>query len=230
METEEKKEQEVSEIETVSEEKKADSFRISKKTAGAILFVIVLIALAYVGKSAVFAVMVNGSPITRLEVMMGLESASGKAYVETLITEKLIAGEARAKGIVVSPEDIAGEIARIETGLAAQGATMEMLLTAQGLTMENLKKQLMLKQTLEKLLAEKVAVTDAEIDAYIAESKLVVEEAKRAEARTNIMEQLRGQKLNKEASAYIEGLRISARVVYFGDYISVAAPAAPLPN
>ncbi len=203
--------------------KGADSIRVSKKTLGAIALVIVLVLLAQFGRTAIFAVTVNGSPITRFEVMRGLEQSSGKAYVESLITEKLIAAQARKEGVRVTDADVASDIAKIEEGLSAQGATLDMLLSSQGMTREGLTKQIGLKLMLEKLLAEKIAVTEEEVDTYIAEAKIEIEEDKKEEMRATIMEQLKGQKLNKEAGAYIDGLRGAAHTKYFGMYV----PAVP---
>ncbi len=207
--------------------KHSDTIRINKRILAAALFFGIVVGLAYLGRASVLAVTVNGSPITRFEVMHALERSSGRAYVETLITEKLIAGEAQKAGIVIVDADVAKEIARINVGLAAQGATMEMLLSSQGLTEEGLRKQIAIKQTLEKLLAEKVAVSDAEIDAYIAQAKITVDATKRDETRAAITEQQRGQKLNKEAGPYIEALRSAANVQFFGSYV---APLAAAPS
>ncbi len=209
-----------------AEAKKSDTIRINKRILAAVLFFGIVVGLAYLGRASVLAVTVNGSPITRFEVMHALERSSGRAYVETLITEKLIASEAAKAGIVITDADVTKEIAYINVGLAAQGATMEMLLSSQGLTEEGLRKQIVIKQTLEKLLAAKIAVSDAEIDAYIAQAKITIDSAKRDEARASIMEQQRGQKLNKEAGPYIEALRAAANVQFFGSYVAPLAAAA----
>lgn len=205
-------------VASAKKKKNIDSIRVSKKTLIAIGIVAVLLLCALYGRTLIFAATVNGTPITRWEVMHGLEQSSGKAYVETLITEKLITGDARKHGIRISNADIAKEIAHIEEGLAAQGATLDMLLSSQGMTREGLNKQISLKLMLEQLLADKLVVTDAEIDSYITQAKITVPEDKKVEMRAGIAEQLKGEKLNKEAGAYIDGLRTAAHTSYFGLY------------
>jgi len=215
------------EMSAEAENSKTGEVKIKKRTIRILALLLVLGAVVFAVLYHSVAVMVNGKPISRFTVMHGLEHSNGKAYLETLISEKLIADAARAKGIRVSDADVMLELSNIEAGLTAQGAKMDDLLAAQGMTREVLKKQMVIRKQVEQLLADKVAVTDAEIDQYISDSKITLEAGKEAESRTIISEQLRGQKLQKEAGAYVDSLRATANLRFFGIYKteSVVAPA-----
>ncbi len=205
--------------------KKSDVIKINKRTATILAGIVLLGGLVYAGMYCLVAATVNGIPITRYAVMHGLERANGKVFLESLISEQLINNAARAMGVAVSDADIALELTKIEAGLAAQGANMDELLAAQGMTRDALKKQMVIRKKVELLLADKVTVTEAEVDKYITDSKIVVEAGKEQETRTAIMEQLKGQKLQKEAGSFVEGLRTSANVRYFGFYEKTKAAA-----
>lgn len=205
--------------------KKSEVIKINKRSAVIFAGIILLGGLVYGGMYCLVAATVDGMPISRISVMHGLERASGKAFLETLISERLINDAARTKGITVNDADIALELANIEAGLAAQGANMDELLAAQGMTRDSLKTQMVIRKKVELLLADKIAVTEAEVDQYITDAKITLEAGKEAETRKAISEQLKGQKLQKEAAGYVEGLRTGANIRFFGFYKKTAAPA-----
>ena len=97
---------------------------INTKTAIIVAVIIILAALAYYYKSLFIAVTVNGSPITRLAVIEELEKVSGKQVLDSLITKKLINGEAIKKGVSVTSEEVDAEIKNIENQIKAQGQTL----------------------------------------------------------------------------------------------------------
>src|SRR3990167_8103091 len=71
--------------------KKQKQITISIKAAIVIGVIIVVGALAYRYKGLLVAATVNGSPISRFSVIEELEKKSGKATLDALIIQKLIA-------------------------------------------------------------------------------------------------------------------------------------------
>ena len=194
------------------------SIKISKKTAIIIAVVILVGVLAYTYKGLFIAATVNGSPISRLAIIQKLEKASGKKLLDSLITEKLIQNEASAKKIVVSDEEINGEIKKIEDQLTAQNSTLDAALASQGMSRDDLKKQLVLQMEVEKLVADKINVTDEEVAQYITDNKVSIPEGQEAATNDQIKSDLRDQKLNKEATALITALKAQAKISYFVKY------------
>ncbi len=192
--------------------------RISKKAILIFGVVVLVLLVGYYYRGVFFAAMVNGSPITRLEVIRVLEKSSGKQALESLVMQKVLAGEAKKNGITVSDEEIAAETKRISDRVAAQGATLEAALAQQGISPEDFGKQLITQIQVEKMLGDKIAVSDAEIDAYIATNKLDIPSDKLVAAKAEIAETLKGEKTNKEGKSFVEGLRASARVTVFVSY------------
>ena len=198
--------------------KKSIKIKISIKTAIIIVVIIALGVLAYIYKGLFIAATVNGSPISRLAIIQELEKASGKNLLDSLIIEKLVQNEANAKKIIVSNDEINGEIKKIEDRIVAQGSTLDAALAAQGMTMEDLKKQIILQKEVEKLVADKINVMDEEVTQYIKDNAISIPEGQEATTTAQIKDELRNQKLNKEAAALITTLKSQAKIRYFVNY------------
>lgn len=198
---------------------RAITLKINVKVVVAIVVVIFLAAVAYYFKGYYVAALVNGTPISRLSVIQELERQSGKAALESLVTKRLIENEARKKNITVSDDDISAEIKKIEEQLAKQGGSLQMVLSQQGMTEERLREQIGLQKEIEKIIADKIAVSDAEVDTYIQDTKAVpAKDEKPEDMKTRIKEQLKQDKFSKEADAWIAALKDGAKIQYFVDY------------
>lgn len=203
------------ESENVSEKK---YFTISTKNASILSGVIIALALLFVYKSVFIAAVVNGSPISRFAVMHEVEKKAGKAALDGMIIQKLLSNEVRQKGITVSEGEIAAEMKMIEDRLVAQGTTLDTMLVSQGMTRAEVTKQVITQLEVEKLLGDKIAVSESEIDQFITEKKLVAPKEKEAEMRIQVAAQIKQDKTNTEGSALVEALRGSAKVTYFVQY------------
>ncbi len=209
------------ELNPVSDTTGAKKFAVKKRTvivALVIVAVAALAVLAYFNKGLLIAAMVNGSPISRLEIIKKLEKASGKNVLDSLITRKLIFGEANANKIVVSEDEINAEIKKYEDQIAAQGGTLDEALAAQGMSRDDLKKEVILQLDVEKLLADKISVTDAEVAQYIKDNKVTVPKGQEAATNEQIKSDLKNQKLNTEAPTLINDLKAKAKIQYFVNY------------
>ena len=194
------------------------SIKISRKTAIIIVVIIALAVLAYIYKGLFIAATVNGSPISRLSVIEKLEKQAGKSLLDSLIDEKLVKNEADAKKIIISDDEINGEIKKIEDQVATQGGTIETALAAQGMSMDDLKTQIILRKEMEKLLADKIIVTDQEVAQYIKDNKITVTKGQEAETNDQIKNALSSQKFSSEAQNLITDLKSKAKIQYFVNY------------
>ncbi len=201
---------------------KAVNFKLKLLKNRKLVLALVLIGLVFGSlfyfKGAFVAAMVNGSPVTRLSVIQELEKQGGKNILDALITEKLIDNEAKKKGVSVTNDEIAMEIKNIEASITQQGSTLDAALLQQGMTMEALKKQLLVQKKIEKVLADKILVTDEEVNKYIEDNKVELVAGKEAETKSQIAQQLKGQKLNQEASSWIASLKTDAKINYYVNY------------
>ncbi|MDP2630132.1 MAG: SurA N-terminal domain-containing protein [Candidatus Uhrbacteria bacterium] len=219
---EEKSEEQESLQEAVAEKPQPPhnlTVKINLKVVVAIAVIIFVAAVAYYFKGYYVAALVNGTPISRLSVIQELEKQSGKSALESLITKQLIENEAQKKNVTVSDDEVSAEIKKIEDQLAKQGGSLQMVLSQQGMTEDRLREQIGLQKKIEKIIAEKIAVSDAEVDTYIQDSKAVPEKDEKPEdMKIRIKEQLKQDKFSREADAWVTALKDGAKIQYFVDY------------
>jgi hypothetical protein len=189
---------------------------------GSAVLIIILVLIVIGGLVWHFctrAASVNGASISRLEVIRELESESGEAMLDALVTKKLIAQKATEAGIKINEEDIDAEIKKIDEQIAAQGSTLEVALEQQGITEEKFREQITLQKALEKLLADKISVSDEEVQQYITSTKMSAPEGMSQEdflAQTK--EQLVSQKLGTAAQDWITEQKKNSTIEYFVPY------------
>jgi len=194
------------------------AIKIPIKTVIIIAVVIAVGVSGYIFKGLFIAATVNGSPISRLGIIQKLEKTSGKSLLDSLITEKLIQNEAKAKGISISDEEVNEEIKKVQTQIETQGGTLEEALTGQGMSMEDFRARIILQKDLDKMLGDKINISDEEAEQYIKDNEITLPKGQEAETKSQIKESLIGQKLNTEAPLLIDTLKSKAKIQYFVKY------------
>ncbi len=197
-------------------EKKPKKFNL--KIAIIIVVILAIGVLGYIFKGLFVVASVDGSLISRFEILSKLEKTSGKSLLDSLITEKLIKNEAKAKGVSVSNDEVNAEIKKVEDQITAQGGTLDAALAAQSMTLNDLRDRIVLQKDLEKLLGDKISVSDQEIEKYITDNKVTLPKGQEAETKAQIKDTLISQKLNTEAPTLIDSLKSKANIKYFVNY------------
>jgi parvulin-like peptidyl-prolyl isomerase len=181
--------------------------------------IVLILVILFFTKGLIVAATVNGRPISRLSVIKELEKQGGKQVLESIINKDLIEAELSKQKVSVTTEEINEELKKIETQVTSQGGTLEAALSQQGLTKEKLREQITIQKKLEKLLADKVAVTDADIEAYIKDSKVPTpKDVKMEDFRKQISQQLKQQKFQQEAQKWVSELTTNAKIKYYVNY------------
>lgn len=194
-------------------------FKKPKPLTIAIGAVIILIVIAlFFFKGHFVAATVNGSPISRLSIIKKLEKQGGQQILDTIIAEKLIDDEAKKKGIIVEEDEISGEFQVIKSQIASMGSTLEDQLKEQGMTEQDLKDNLTRHLKMEKILADKIQVTEQEVDAHIKDNKVSIPKGTEIEARTKIKEQMKENKVNQFSQQLVLDLKSQAKVKYYVNY------------
>lgn len=206
-----------------SESPKRNKFRmiirkINRKIAIITAVIIIAGVSAYFFKGLLIVATMNGSPISRFAVIGKLEKTSGKQALDSLITEKLIVGELDKEKIIVTKDEVSAQMKKIEDQVVAQGGTLTQALAAQGMTMSNLMDQVSMNLRIEKFLADKTSVSNAEISQYIKDNKLTVPKGQEAQYNDQISNQLKSGKFNKAAQDWVSSLRSKASINYFVHY------------
>lgn len=218
----------------MNEEKKKIWKDFWKTFGWSILLVVVIIAIVALTcwHYSTRAASVNGSAISRLTIIKELENESGEAMLDALVTKKIIAQKAAEAGIKIDESEIDETIKALEERISSQGSTLEVALTQQGITLEKFREQITLQKALEKLLADKVTVSDDEVNQYIETTKVSTPEGTSDEDfRAQVKEQLVSQKLGAAAQEWINEQKKNAVIKYFVPYApEPAAEELPVPT
>lgn len=192
---------------------------LTKKQAVMIGVVVFLFALAFFFRGFFIAASVNGRPIARIKIVQELERQGGKNVLDQQVSEILLLQEAKRRKITVSEKEIEDELKKIESTVQKQGRSLDQLLSAQNMTRKDLKKQLMIQKTLEKMFEGKIKVTDDEVDKFVEENKeLITQGTETKNVKTEARQQLQQQKLNQEVQKLLEDLKKKASILYFVNY------------
>jgi len=186
-----------------------------KKLIKPLIFLLIL-AFVYLLKDEVIVASVNGRPITRWALIRTLEKQGASTTLRDMTTQLLIEQELQKAGIVVTDEELEADINTLDEQLSAQGQSLDDLLEAQGYTRNEIKQQLALSKGMEKLLADKITVSDDEIKAYFEENKEAIgTDVKLEDVSENIKSQLKQEKLSTEEQKWFTEIQGTANVNYY---------------
>jgi len=192
---------------------------INIRTATIFVTLLLIAAVLFYFRSLFVVAIVNNKPVFRYSVIQELEKQSGKEALDNLITKNLITQEASKQNIQVTKQEIDAEIKNLEDNLKQSGQDLKTILEQQKMTQADLEEQIVLQKKLEKLLGDKVAVTEAEIDAYIEANKDNFAEGTDLNAiRDQIKEQLKQQKFSTEVQKWLADLKAKADIKYIKTY------------
>ena len=187
-----------------------------KKKAILIAAVLGVAALGYLGRGLFVVALVNGTPISRLAVVRELEKQGGSETLDNLVVKSLIFQEARKKGVTVSQEELDQELSRINDIVSKQGMTLDEALALQNQSKNDLIEQIKIQKTVERILADKIEVTEEEVNDYFDKNKELFDDgAKLEDVSGEIRNQLAQTKLSSAYQSWITDLKASASINYF---------------
>jgi hypothetical protein len=192
---------------------------IPPRTQLAIAGVVAVVLIAVLFKNLFVVAIVNGQPITRLELVRNLEQKSGEKELEELITKTLVFQEARKENVTVGDEEVDTEVKRLEEEITASGQNFEELLASRELTREKLKENLKLNRLASKIVEKNITVSDEEVKAYMEENKdSLPKDKSEEEIKKDVSEQLKAEKTEKAISEFVSRIRSQAKINYFIAY------------
>jgi foldase protein PrsA len=193
---------------------------VSMKKILIALIVIGLVALGFIYKGLFIAATVDGKPISRFAIVKALEKQSGRQVLDSMITEKLIDNEANKQNISVTDQEVDDQIKKIEEQIMSQGGKLDDVLAGQGMSRDDLRKQILLQQKAERIIAEKIKVTDEEIDKYIADNKVTITPGMEESQKSQIRDELKQQKFTQEIGTWLNDRKANATIKDFTNYPS----------
>lgn len=188
-------------------------FVFSKKLIFLLAIVIIILGGIYYLKDQLVVAMVNGQPITRLQLDQELEKQSGKKTLDYLITKDLILQAAQKDHIAVTDKEVSNELKTLKDNISKSGQDYQTLLSAQGLSEADLLDQIRLQKLVDKIVGKDIKVSDAEISDYINKNKDIFPKgATEQEMKNQARNQLTQQKLSSKTQEWLSSLKSSAKI------------------
>jgi len=203
---------------TASTTTQTQTVKLRKSYVILIIVIVLLGAALYYFRGLFVAAVVNGQPISRLEVVQQAEKQSGKQTLDTLVRDALIEQEAKKENITVSDQEVNSEITTLQNNLKKQGQTLDQVLATQGMSQNDLKRLIRLDKLVQKMVGKNVKVSDQQVNDYISKNKDTLPNADEATLKKQVKAQLVQQKTNEAVQTWLANIQQKANIVYFVQY------------
>lgn len=146
-----------------------------KNTRMILLAMILIVALIGVGckstgSASNVVASVNGEPITKDRLYDTMVKQYGPDVLDSLISDKIVELEAKAKNITIADADVDKELQQYVEQYGGQAA-FEQALASSGYTMDAIKKNVRMNLTMVKLLEPEITITDDELQKFFNDNK-----------------------------------------------------------
>ncbi len=192
---------------------KISNFLPSKKNY-LILLIAGLLLLAIYKKDWFIAAMVNGMPVTNLELQIQLNKQFRTQTLNQLIDKKIIIDEARKNKAIPTETEIDQKIKDLETQYGG-AQNFNSLLSQQGLTKSSIRDQIRIPLMITRLYENEATVSAMEVTKYIADNKDQMKATDSAQQQIEATESLKQQKLSQIFSQKFQELRKKAKIQIF---------------
>lgn len=189
-------------------------FRITKKTILIVLLIIVVALLGYFKKNWFVAAMVNNKPVTNFELLNRMNKTYRTQTLDQIINERVIFDEAGKKNVVVSDAELDERIKTIEAQVGG-GESLDALLTQQRQSRSDLRSQLKIQITIEKLYAGEASPSAEELEKFLTENKETLTATEPAKQREEALESLKQRKLSQIFNDKFQQLKNDANIITF---------------
>lgn len=184
-----------------------------------LVVVVIVLALLYVFRGEFVAALIDGTPISRLAVVHELERQSGAQVLDALVNQALVEKKATEQGIIVTEEEIEQALSDIRVNLSSQNATLEDALKAENVTIEHVRKTIRLQKLVERLLENRLTVSEEEIKTYVEQNKNSLPPANSPEEQKKMVrDMLRQQKFAPAFSAWLSATKAEVDISYWKNY------------
>ncbi len=188
-------------------------FKKSKKLY-LIILVLGILLLAVYKKSLFIAAIVNGAPITNLELQAKLNDQFRTQTLNQLVNEKIIMNEAAKNGALPTPQEVDQKIADLEKSVGGKD-TLDSLLAQQGQTRSGLKNQVLVQLAITKLYDKEATVSGDDVSKFIDSNKDQLKATDSAGQTKEATDSLKQQKLSQIFSTKFQELRQKANIKIF---------------
>jgi hypothetical protein len=154
---------------------------------------------------------VNGEQIKRSEYDRAVASANGGDILDGLIAERLVTSEAKKRNITLDDAETE-RLVNEQRDRFGGDAGLQSALSQAGLSMEDLTKQLRLSELLRRMVADKTAVTDQDVETAYNANKDRYQGQTLDQARDQVRTDLSQQKERSAVQDFLAQARSDAKI------------------
>lgn len=192
---------------------KFKNFKSSKKFYIGII-ILGLLLLAVYKKSWFVAALVNGTPVTNLELQTKLNQQFRTQTLNQLVNEKIIMSEASRNAAIPAEQEIDQKITDLETSVGGAEA-LDSLLAQQGQTRVSLRDQIRVQLAITKLYEKEATVSAEEVSEFIEQNKDQLRATDSAKQQQEAFDAIKNQKLTQIFSQKFQELKEKAKIQIF---------------
>lgn len=192
---------------------KVAKFR-SKKYFYIAAIVLGILLLAVYKKSWFVAALVNGMPITNLELQTQLNKQFRSQTINQLVNEKLILTEASKNGAIPTDPEIDQKISELEKSVGGK-EVFDNLLSQQGQTRTSIRDQIRIQLAISKLYENQATVSAEEVAKFLEENRQSLQATESAAQEKEAFDALKQQKLSQIFNQKFTELRQNAKIQIF---------------
>lgn len=186
----------------------------SSKTFYIIVIILGILLLAFYKKSWFVAAIVNGVPLTNLELQTKLNQQFRSQTLNQLINEKIIMQEAQKNNTILKEDDINKKIAEIEKSVGGK-EMLDSLLSQQGQSRISLRDQIRIQLIISKLYEKEATVSADEVSKFIEQNKDQMRATESAQQEKEAYDTIKNQKLSQIFSQKFQELKQKAKIQIF---------------
>ncbi|MBI2040146.1 SurA N-terminal domain-containing protein [Candidatus Microgenomates bacterium] len=189
------------------------NFKSSKKFY-VILLIVGVLLLAMLKKDWFIAALVNGSPITNLELQMKLNQQFRTQTLNQMINEKIILDEAAKNNATPTEAEINNKISELEKSVGGT-QVFDSLLSQQGQNRDSIRSQIKVQLSIEKLYLNEATISAQEVEQFLSNNKDQLQATDSAGQIKEVENILKQQKLSQIFNQKFQELRQKAKIQIF---------------
>lgn len=186
----------------------------SKKYFYIAVLILGILLLAVYKKSWFVAALVNGAPITNIELQTQLNKQFRTQTLNQLVNEKLILSEASKNGSIPTDVEIDQKISELEKSVGGK-EIFDNLLSQQGQTRASIRNQIRIQLAITKLYEKEATVSAEEVAKFLEENRQSLQATESAAQEKEAFDAIKQQKLSQIFNQKFTELRQNAKIQIF---------------
>lgn len=175
---------------------------------------VIIVVLFAINRGYLFAAIINNKPLFRWNLSNTLMSRYGSQTLENMITQELIADQARQAHVQVTQQELDAKEQELLKSFGGN-VSIDDVLNYQGMTRADFDEQMRLQILLTKLIGKDITISNDEVTAYIASNQATMVATTADELQKEAKEILLNQKIGEKLQTWYADIKSKAKIYRF---------------